>query len=73
MPRVGWNHGINEICFKIIPGGSGTGELGRSRDEAKMVTCSFLKPVDEFLEAHSAVLSTLVYIWHFPLKKKNTF
>jgi len=71
MSRIGWNQVINEICFKIIPDKGDAGEVGRSRDKASLVTCSFLKPVDEYLEVHSANLSSFVSIWHFPLRKKK--
>lgn len=69
MFRIGWNQVRNEICLKIISERSGAGEAGRSRDKPRMAAYSFLKPIGEYLEVHSANLSTFVSIRHFPFKK----
>ena len=56
---------INGICFKIITKESGTGEVGKNKDEARVVTCYLLKLDVGYLEVHGAFLSTFVYIWYF--------
>lgn len=47
--------------------------MGRSRDEARLITCYFLKPIGEFLDVHNAVLPTLYIFGIFHLKKKTLF
>ena len=56
---------INGICFKIITKESGTGEVGKNKDEARVVTCYLLKLDVGYLEVHDAFLSTFVYIGYF--------
>ena len=35
MSRIGWDQGIEEICFKIIPDRGGVGEVRRSTAKSK--------------------------------------
>lgn len=56
---------VNRICFKIITKESGTGEVSKNKDEARVVTCYLLKLDVGYLEVHGAFLSTFVYIWCF--------